>query len=78
MSVGRHTDDFRVREYGRTELATLYCPDLAPESAWRRLRRWMELFPGLMEKLHASGYHSHLRSFTPAQVRLIVEALGEP
>lgn len=32
----------------------------------------------LSERLGALGYDGHTRSFTPAQVRLIVEALGEP
>lgn len=69
---------FSVREYGRTELAQLYCPDIAPESAWKKLRRWIELSPGLAERLSALGYDGRTRSFTPAQVQAIIEALGEP
>ena len=69
---------FTVKEYGRTELAVYYCQGVSPESAWRKLRRWMELCPGLSEKLAASGYDGHQRSFTPAQVSIIIEALGEP
>lgn len=69
---------FVMREYGRTELAQMYCPDIAPGSAWRKLRRWMRLYPGLVDGLAAIGYDERSRSFTPAQVRLIVEALGEP
>ncbi|MDY3284552.1 MAG: DUF4248 domain-containing protein [Prevotella sp.] len=38
----------------------------------------MHLYPGLMEQLAAIGYTERSRSFTPAQVRLIVDALGEP
>lgn len=71
-------EPFRTREYGRTELAQAYCPDIAPESAWKKFRRWMRLFPGLEERLAAIGYTPRSRSFTPAQVRMIVEALGEP
>ena len=69
---------FRVKEYGRTELALLYCPDITPDAAWRKLRQWIHRFPGLEESLAAHGYTHRCRSFTPAQVRLIVEALGEP
>ena len=69
---------FTVKEYGRTELAVYYCPCISPESAWRKLRRWMKLCPGLPEKLAASGYDGRQRSFTPAQVSIIIEALGEP
>lgn len=69
---------FKLREYGRMELAQAYCPDIAPESAWKKLRSWIELSPGLAERLRALGYDGHTRSFTPAQVRLIVDAIGEP
>lgn len=39
---------------------------------------WISLQPALVDALHASGFSQKVRSFTPAQVRLIVEALGEP
>ncbi len=70
--------EFKIREYGRTELALAYCPDIAPESAWKKFKRWMELYPGLMDGLRAIGYSPRTRSFTPRQVRLIVECLGSP
>lgn len=71
-------EDFKIREYGRTQLAQMYCPDIMPESAWKKLKKWMERSPGLMQSLEATGYDQHSRSFTPAQVQLIVGALGEP
>lgn len=71
-------EHFKIREYGRMELAGMYCHSILPESAWKKFKRWMVLYPGLMEQLTAIGYTDHSRSFTPAQVRLIVEALGEP
>ena len=72
-----HTN-FRIRAYGRTELAQLYNPHLAPSTAWHRLRAWIDRCPGLAGQLAASGYNGSQRTWTPAQVRLIVEALGEP
>lgn len=69
---------FKVREYGRMELAQAYCPDIAPESAWKKLKKWIDLNPGLADRLRALGYDSHTRSFTPAQVQTIVDAIGEP
>ena len=60
------------------ELAQMYCHTVLPESAWRKFKRWMQLYPGLMQRLTAIGCTGHSRCFTPAQVRLIVEALGEP
>lgn len=70
--------EFVVKEYGRMELASLYCPDIAPESAWKKFKRWMRYYPSLMERLGSIGYTTHGRSFTPAQVRMIADALGEP
>lgn len=69
---------FTIRKYGRMELAQFYSPDIQPESAWVRLKQWIDLNPGLADRLRALGYDSRLRSFTPAQVQAIVDALGEP
>jgi hypothetical protein len=71
-------EEFRIREYGRMELAQLYCPGIAPESAWRKLKSWIALSPGLAERLRTLGYDGHTRSFTPAQVKEIVDIIGEP
>lgn len=71
-------DEFRVKEYGRQQLGQLYCPDIAPESAWKKLKRWIELYPGLAGRLSTLGYDGRRRSFTPAQVAAIVDAIGEP
>lgn len=69
---------FPIREYGRQELACLYCPSLKPDSAWKKLRQWMDLYPGLTDRLRTAGYDGSRRSFTPLQVSIIVEAMGEP
>ena len=70
--------DMRIKEYGRTELAQLYSPTITAGAAWKKLRRWIAASPGLEERLAESGYTESCRSFTPAQVRLIVGALGTP
>ena len=70
--------NFRIKQYGRTELAQLYCPDIAPESAWKKFRRWMEVHPTLMSALEKTGYTHHQRTFTPLQVGEIIAAFGEP
>ena len=69
---------FKLRSYGRTELAQMYCPDIAAESAWKKFRRWIRLAPGLEERLRQMGYTGRERSFTPSMVAAIVEAIGEP
>lgn len=71
-------DAFLPRAYGRTELAQLYNPHLSPGAAWQKLRAWITRYPSLWQQLFAAGYSPHQRVFTPRQVALIVEALGEP
>ena len=69
---------FRIKEYGRTELAQIYNPDIQPESAWRKLKGWIVNKPGLMDRLIELGYDGRRRSFTPAMVQAIVDGIGEP
>ena len=45
---------------------------------WKKLKLWIRRSPGLGERLAQTGYQNHQRTFTPRQVSLIVEALGEP
>ena len=71
-------DSFVIRTYGRTELAQIYWPNLCPEADFRKLKHWIDLCPDLRDGLSALGGSSRSRSYTPAQVRLIVAALGEP
>lgn len=69
---------FKVRSYGKSELAALYLPDISPKSAADTMKKWIEKAPGLTESLAATGVKPMDKKYTPAQVRLIVEALGEP
>ena len=70
--------DFRIRSYGRTELAQLYNPCLTPKAAYRKLVGWIDHYPGLAVRLAELGKLPGSRSYPPAQVREIVGALGEP
>ncbi len=72
------TNNFQLRAYGRTELAQLYSPHLSAGAAWQKLRAWIRYYPDLPNRLSAAGYTPRLRVFTPRQVAMIVEALGEP
>lgn len=71
-------NEFRIRAYGRTELAQLYAPGLTPQSAYRRLRQWIDYCPGLNERLNAMSTNTKSRIWTAPQVAQIIEALGEP
>lgn len=71
-------ETFKTRTYGRTELAQLYCPNLCPQAAFRKFNGWIDLYPRLREELYAHGLSPKSRTYTPIQVRLIADALGEP
>lgn len=71
-------EQFRIQAYGRTELAQIYCPEISPSSAFRKLTSWIDRYPNLRSRLNELGGGSRTRTYTPAQVRVIVEALGEP
>ena len=68
------TDEtFVIRAYGKSELAMMYFPDLTKEAAVRKLRFWLSINPRLRHLINRN-----FRNYTPKQVRLIVEEIGEP
>lgn len=71
-------EPFKIRTYGRTELAQLYCPGLCPQAAFRKLNQWIDFHPTLRSELYALVPSDKVRTYTPAQVQLIYNALGEP
>lgn len=63
----------------KKELAYLYFPSATnPHSAVKRLMAWINNCEELHRSLVAIGYVKNRRWFTPREVRLIVEYLGEP
>lgn len=69
--------EFEIRAYGRTELAQMYFPNLSADSAWAKLKRWIDGDAALSASLNATGYISQ-RTFTPRQVKIIIEYLDKP
>ena len=59
---------FIPRSYSKSELAILYSPNITPKA----------FKPGLLEQLAATGMLPNAKCYTPIQVHVIVEALGEP
>ena len=71
-------DEFPIRAYGRTELAVCYFPYLNSQAAYRKLQQWIDHYPHLRERLEATSSNPRCRMYMPVQVRMIVEAIGEP
>ena len=69
---------FQIRTYGKRELAQLYCPNITTAAARKKLMLWIHFYPHLIDNLQSIGFSDTSKTFTPAQVRLIVDALGEP
>ncbi len=71
-------EEFKIRTYGRTELAQCYCPTMNPRAAYRKVMQWIDMYPNLRQHLAELGLDPKSRTYTPAQVKAIVDALGEP
>ncbi len=71
-------NEFKIRTYGRTELALMYNPSITPKAALRKLNRWIALVPNLDKRLKSMGFTPGCRSYTPAEVSAIIDVLGEP
>lgn len=72
-------EDFKVRSYGKSELAMLYFPNSqTPRGALSNLNYWIRRCDGLRDALHDCGMSGCSKTFTPKEVALIVRYLGEP
>lgn len=69
---------FIIRCYDKRELAQLYFPTLAENSAVDKLRRWIRKCRPLMEEIQATDFRPKMKMFTGREVRLIARHLGEP
>ena len=71
-------DTFIIRAYTKKELALLYFPDSTPRTAVSHLMAWIRRCTQLWQQLQQTGYQTTCKTFTPRQVRAIVDQLGEP
>ena len=72
-------DSFRIRSYSKAELAMCYFPTTPnPHTAVNHLMSWIKRCTPLYGSLVRHGYTNTSKWFSPRQVRLIVEYLGEP
>ncbi len=69
---------FKIKPYNFGELAQLYYPDHNYSSALQLFRREMHETRGMWAAMEAEGYKENTKMLTRAQVRTIVQFLGEP
>ena len=66
------------RAYGVTEFAQLYFPGHTPVVAYKRMWEWIRTSRGLKAKLEAAGWVKFQKLYTPKQVAVLIDHLGEP
>ena len=71
-------EDFKIRMYTKKELALMYFPESMPRTAVNHLMAWIRLCTPLWDELLKMGYCKTSKSFSPTQVKAIVDYLGEP
>ena len=72
-------ENFKIKSYGKSELAMLYFPQCATtEGAMSNLNFWIKHNERLREELRKCGMPRMAKSYSPREVELIVEYLGEP
>ena len=71
--------EFKVRAYGKSELAWLYFPTAnSAHTAVNHLMAWVRRNPDLVNGLHKLGSRKSAKFFTPKEIALIIDYLGEP
>ena len=72
-------ESFKIKTYGKSELALLYFPEAqSTNGALCNLKYWISRNEQLTEKLRDCGMPQNAKNYTPREVALIVEYLGEP
>lgn len=71
---------FKIKAYGKSELALLYFPESDPHVALNHLNSWIKHCRPLRNALDKAGCQQSNRAkfYSPKAVGLIVEYLGEP
>ena len=71
-------ENFAIRAYTKKELALIYFPDSTPGTAVKHLMVTIRRNDMLWDELQAMGYYNRRKTFTPREVRAIVDWLGAP
>ena len=74
----RNSEPFKLGTYTMKELALCYFEKSVPTSASCQLKKWIVKNENLILDLKNAGYRNGQRMFTPLQVKIIVQYLGEP
>ena len=73
-----NNDNFMIRAYSKKELALMFYPDSMPSTAVKHLMTTIGRCDMLWDELLAMGYNKRRKTFTPREVRAIIDWLGAP
>lgn len=68
----------KIQAYYTKELAAMYFPNSTTRAATTQLKRWIQRNQELKDALHSANYEASQRIWTPMQVELLFQYLGEP
>lgn len=66
------------RVWGHMELAQLYFPGILSKSASSQFSHWISRDEELLAELRKAGYRKGQRIYTPRQVTILTDHLGDP
>lgn len=69
---------FIYRGYSKVELAQLYVPNRAKSTAMKTFNKWLRHHRPFWRRLQRSGVDINTQIYSPTQVAIIVDHLGEP
>lgn len=74
----REESVFSIRAYHKSDLALLYHPGMCGRSAMNKMRRWINRNSELKRRMKEAEVSPLTHQYTPRQVAILVEFLGEP
>ena len=67
-----------IRAYSKKELALRFFPHSTPRAAVNHLMAMIRRCDMLWDELQSMGYYNNRKTFTPREVKAIVDWLGAP
>lgn len=69
---------FVIKSYLKADLALMYHPSMTQRGAMTKMRRWINLNSELKKRMTEAQVSALTHQYTPRQVAILAEFLGEP
>ncbi|MCD7977423.1 MAG: DUF4248 domain-containing protein [Tannerellaceae bacterium] len=74
----KEKEEFIIQSYSWKEIACMYHPGVKPDTATKRLRKWLDIHPTLIQELEKVGWKKGMKVLSPLQIEVLVYHLGGP